>query len=167
LTHPISALGAVHTLISLFPVAAGVVSIARHRVIDPHTRSGKAYLAGLTLSVLTAFGLSSTGGFNPGHALGILALAAAFGGVLAPRLAFLGKLRPYLFAFGLSFSFFLMMVPAINETLTRLPAGHPLADGPQSPAVLGTLLAWCVVFAAGFALQGWQIHALRKRGAAA
>ena len=33
-----------------------------------------------------------------------------------------------------------MMVPAINETLTRLPAGHPLAEGPQSPAVLGTLL---------------------------
>ncbi|WP_370540191.1 hypothetical protein [Advenella sp. FME57] len=49
---------------------------ARYRRIDSTVRSGKVYLIGLVLSVVTAFGLSSSGGFNVGHALGILALLA-------------------------------------------------------------------------------------------
>lgn len=161
MAHPISALGAIHTIISLVPFVAGITAFTRHGKIDSATGSGRIYLAGLALSVLTSFGLSSTGGFNPGHALGILALLAAFGGLLIPRLSFLGRLRPYLSAFGLSFSFFLLLVPAINETLTRLPAAQPLATGPDSPLVKGTLLGWLVVFVVGAALQ---IRLIRSRG---
>lgn len=159
MTHPISSLGAIHTVISLVPVVAGLYSFARYLKIDTLTRSGKVYLAGLTLAVITSFGVSSTGGLNPGHAFGIVILLAAFGGVFVRRVAFLGRLRPYLSTFGLSFSFFLSLVPGVNETLTRLPAAHPLADGPGSPAVLGTLLVFLGVFAIGFAAQCWRIHA--------
>lgn len=165
MTHPISTLGAIHTAISLVPLLAGAHSLARYRGIDTATDSGKIYLAGLTLSVLTSFGLSSTGGLNPGHVLGIVALFAAFGGMLASRLGFLGRLRPYLSAFGLSFSFLLLLVPGTNETLTRLPPAHPLANGPQSPAVLGTLLVWLVLFISGFVMQCRRIHALRRETA--
>jgi hypothetical protein len=159
--NPISSLGAIHTVLSLVPVFAGIVSLARYRKIDPLAAAGKLYLAGLLVSVLTSFGLSSTGGFNPGHALGILSLLAASGGLLIPRLSFLGSARPYLSAFGLSFSFFLLMVPGISETLRRLPAAHPLADSPQSPVVLGALLAWLVTFIVGFVLQVWLIRSRR------
>jgi hypothetical protein len=163
--HPISSLGALHTAISLVPIVAGIIAFARHRRIDPAAGAGRIYLAGLLLSVLTSFGLSSSGGFNAGHALGILSLLAAFGGgLLIPRLAFLRGLRPYLSAFGMSFSFFLLLVPGISETLRRLPAGHPLADSPQSPVVLGTLLAWLIVFFVGYAVQTWLI---RSQGRAA
>lgn len=151
--HPLSTLGIAHTAISLLPLVAGLYAFARHRRIAPGTRSGRVYVAGLVLSVLTAFGLSSTGGFNPGHALGILALLAVTGSLLAPRLAFLGRARPYLADFGLSFSFFLLLVPGINETLTRLPAGQPLASGPESPLVKSALLAWLLLFLAGSVLQ--------------
>ncbi len=75
--HPISTLGAAHTLISLVPAAVGIYSFARYRGIDAATRSGRIYLGGLLLAVLTSFGLSSSGGFNAGHALGILALLSA------------------------------------------------------------------------------------------
>ncbi|RQP21525.1 hypothetical protein [Piscinibacter terrae] len=167
MAHPLSSFGALHTVISLVPVIAGLYSFMRSGKIDPATRSGKTYLIGLALSVFTAFGLSSTGGFNPGHALGILALLAIGGGLLAPRLSFLGRLRPYLSAYALSFSFFLLMVPGINETLTRLPAAHPLANGPESPVVLGTLLAWLVVFIAGVAVQTWLIRSRRTGEASA
>lgn len=154
MTHPLSTLGAVHTALSLIPVLAGLCGFVRFRKIDPATSAGKTYLAGLALSVLTSFGLSSTGGFNPGHALGILALLSAFGGgLLVPHLAFLGRMRPYLAAFGLSFSFFLLMVPGINETLTRLPTNQPLASGPQSAVVMAALSTWILVFLAGFTLQ--------------
>ncbi|MFZ6682062.1 hypothetical protein [Undibacterium sp. Tian12W] len=163
--HPLSPLGIAHTAISLLPVVAGLYSFIRYRAIDTGRRSGQVYLAGLAVSVFTAFGLSSSGGFNPGHALGILALLAAFGSLLVTRLSFLGRLRPYLATFGLSFSFFLTMIPGTVETLTRLPVAHPLASGPESPIVRMTLLVWVVSLLLGFALQARAIR-LRHRQAA-
>jgi hypothetical protein len=159
--HPLSTLGIAHTAISLVPLVAGLYAFARFRAIEPGTRAGRIYLGGLVLSVLTAFGLSSTGGFNPGHALGILALLAVAGALAAPRLAFLGRARPYLATLGLSFSFFLLLVPGINETLSRLPPSHPLANGPDSPLVKGVLLGWLVLFAAGCALQALALRSRR------
>lgn len=158
--HPLSTLGVIHTVISLVPVVAGLYGFARSRRIDTATRSGQAYLVGLAVSVFTSFGLSSVVGVNPGHVLGVLALLAAFGGaLLVPRLAFLGRLRPYLQAFGLSFSYFLLWVPGLNETLTRLPVAHPLASGPDDPVVRTALLAWLLIFITGFALQSRAIRA--------
>lgn len=163
--HPLSSLGIAHTLISLIPLVAGLHGFARWRRIEPSTRSGQVYLAGLTLSVFTAFGLSSVTGINPGHVLGVLALLAAFGGAwVAPRLGVLGRLRPYAQTFGLSFSFFLLLVPGINETLTRLPVAHPLATGPDDPVVKAALLGWLLVFAVGFTLQGLAIRAENRAG---
>lgn len=162
--HPLSSLGVAHTLISLVPLAAGLVAFAHRRRIDPAARSGQVYLAGLALSVFTSFGLSSVAGVNPGHVLGVLALLAAFGGAwLAPRLGVLGRLKPYAQAFGLSFSFFLLLVPGINETLTRLPVAHPLATGPEDPVVKTALLGWLLVFLIGFTLQSLAIRAAKRR----
>jgi len=165
MTHPLSPLGIAHTALSLFPVAAGLYGFIRYQAIDTTKRSGQVYLVGLALSVFTAFGLSSSGGFNPGHALGILALLAAFGSLLVPRLSFLGRLRPYLATFGLSFSFFLTMIPGTVETLTRLPAAQPVASGPESPVVRAVLLTWVLSLIVGFALQARAIR-LRHRLAA-
>lgn len=151
--HPLSMLGIVHTGISLVPVAFGIYSFARFRKIAPNTGPGRVYLGGLVLSVVTSFGLSSTGGFNAGHALGILALLVISAAMLAPRLALPGRARFHLATFGLSFSFFLLVVPGINETLTRLPIAHPLADGSESPVVVGALAAWFIVFLIGYTLQ--------------
>nr|WP_314355764.1 hypothetical protein [uncultured Achromobacter sp.] len=160
--HPISTLGAAHTLISLVPAVVGLYSFARYRGIDPATRTGKLYLGGLLLAVLTSFGLSSSGGFNAGHALGILALLAVSGALLAPRLSWLARSRPYLSQLGFSFSFFLMWVPGIAETLTRLPVSHPLADGPQSPLVRGALGVWLAIFVVGSAAQLLWMAAQRR-----
>jgi len=157
--HPLSALGIAHTVISLVPVVAGLYSFAKYRAIRPGTRSGQVYLGGLLVAVLTSFGLSSTGGFNPGHALGILALLAAGAGLLIPRLSFLGRARPYLANFSLSSTYFLTLVPGINETLTRLPAAHPLATGPEHPLVQTTLLVWVMIFLVSSALQAWKVSA--------
>ncbi|MGC7406561.1 hypothetical protein ACPWR0_23100 [Pandoraea pneumonica] len=160
--HPISTLGAGHTAISLMTFAAGLVSFVRYRKIESTSASGKLYLAGMLISVLTSFGLSSTGGFNAGHALGILALLATLGGLVIPKIGLLGRARPYLSQFAFAFSFFLLMVPGINETLTRLPASHPLASGPQSPLVRGALTAWLGVFVVGAIVQFLWLRSQRK-----
>lgn len=160
--HPLSPLGALHTAISLVPFAAGLYSFVRYRSIDPDRRSGRVYLGGLVLSVLTSFGLSSTGGFNAGHALGILALLAMTGALLVPRLSFFGRARRYLAQLGFSFTFFLLLVPGINETLTRLPVAHPLATGPDSPIVRGALGTWLALFVVGVLLQLWSMRSPRR-----
>ena len=160
--HPISALGAAHTLISLVPAVVGLYSFARYRGIDSATRAGKIYLGGLLLAVLTSFGLSSSGGFNAGHALGILALLSVSGALLVARAPLLPRARPYLSQLGFSFSFFLMWVPGIAETLTRLPVSHPLADGPQSPLVRGALAAWFAFFVLGSMAQLLWIRSRRR-----
>lgn len=160
--HPISTLGAGHTIVSLATFAAGLYSFARYQRIDSTTRSARLYVAGMAISVFTSFGLSSTGGFNAGHALGILALIATSGGLLVPRIDALGRARPYLAQFAFSFSFFLLLVPGINETLTRLPIGHPLADGPESPIVRGSLVAWLGIFVLGAVLQGVRLRSHRS-----
>ena len=138
MSHPLSTLGVIHTAVSLIPVLSGLYAFIRHRAIDPATRAGKLYLVGLVLSVATSFTVSSTGGINPGHAFGVIVLLVAFGGVLAARL--------------------LSLVPGVNETLTRLPAAHPIAAAPMAPVVLHTLLACLVVFVIGFAAQCWRLR---------
>ncbi|EJE50245.1 hypothetical protein PMI14_05161 [Acidovorax sp. CF316] len=160
--NPLSLLGIAHTAISLVPLGAALYSFARFGGIDPATRPGRVYLVGLVLSVLTAFGLSSTGGFNAGHALGILALLAVFGAWLAPKLSFLGRASAYLATLGWSFSVFLLLVPGINETLTRLPPAQPLASGPDSALVRGALLAWLAIFVLGYAAQVVVLRSRRR-----
>lgn len=158
MSHPLSTLGVVHTAVSLVPVLAGAYGFIRHRAIDPATRSGKLYLWGLLLSVATSFTVSSTGGLNPGHAFGVIVLLVAFGGVVLARLRWLGRAARYLSTFVLSFSFLLSLVPGVNETLTRLPAGHPVAAAPLAPVIQQTLLGCLAVFVIGFAAQCWRIH---------
>lgn len=161
--HPISTLGAAHTLISLIPAVAGLYSFVRYRRIEPASRAGRIYLGGLLLAVFTSFGLSSSGGFNAGHALGIMALLAIAGALSVPRMPALARVHPYLSQLGFTFSFFLLWVPGINETLTRLPVAHPFAEGPQSPAVRGALAAWLAIFVVGAVLQAGWLRVQRRR----
>ncbi|MCZ8440638.1 hypothetical protein [Achromobacter xylosoxidans] len=160
--HPISTLGVTHTLISLAAAIAGLYSFARYRGIDAATLAGKMYLGGLVASVLTSFGLSSSGGFNAGHALGILALLSVSGALLMSRMSSLSRARPYLTQLGFSFSFFLLWVPGIAETLTRLPLSHPLADGPQSHLIRSALAGWLAVFIVGAVSQLIWIRSQRR-----
>lgn len=158
----ISSFGLLHTIVGIIPIIAGLYAFARYYKIDISKRSGKLYLVGTVFSVLTSLGVSSTGGLNEGHIFGVIVLFVAFGGALAPKIAFLGRLRPYLSNLGLSFSFFLSLVPTTNETLSRIPISHPLAEGPQSPAVLNTLAFFFILFIVGFIFQCRQTFVQNK-----
>ncbi|WAC73505.1 helix-turn-helix domain containing protein [Roseateles sp. SL47] len=50
----------------------------------------------------------------------------------------------------------------------RLPAGHPVAHGPDDPIVRGALLAWLLIFLCGCVLQvalglGWPLRQPAQR----
>jgi hypothetical protein len=158
MANPLSTLGIVHTVISLVPVVAGLYSFSKYAAIIPKTNSGRIYVITLFLSAITSFGLSSTGGFNAGHAIGILAMLATVFSIVIAQLGWFGKLNRYLQALSMSFTFFLLMVPAINETLSRLPPDSPIGNGPDSPPVQTVTAIWALVFLAGICLQAWMMH---------
>ena len=160
MANPMSTIGIVHTLLSLPPVIAGLWCFFKQGKIDPSSGAGKVYLIGLVLSVFTSFPLHW---FNPAHGLGIVSLLAAFGGWLLLGMSWLGRARPYLSAFGLSFSFFLLNIPAINESLSRLPPSNPIGAGPESPQVQQALMIWALVFVIGTIVQQLMIHRQQKR----
>jgi drug/metabolite transporter (DMT)-like permease len=162
MANPLSLLGIIHTGLSVVPLIAGLVAFQRHGRIDPDTTAGKLYWLGMIASVLTSFGLSSTGHFNAGHALGILALVVMGMGTVATRIRFLGRAAIYLQTVAMSFSFLLLMVPGTNETLSRLPPSHPIGNGPASPAVQAALGCVLVVFLLGTAYQLFRLRRERK-----
>lgn len=163
MAHPLSTIGIIHTTVSIVPVIAGVYSFATHGKIVPKLTSGKIYFLGLILSVLSAFGVSSTGGINAGHLFGLFVLAIALMGIVVEQVKLLGNMRQYLSTFGISFSFFLSLIPGTNETLTRLPPHAPIASGIDSPVVLYSILFLLCLFICGFIWQCKCIYQLHRQ----
>jgi uncharacterized membrane protein len=149
----LSGLGIFHTIIGVAAIIAAAVALVRRGKIDLGTLTGKIYFYGTLVTSVTALGLSSVKGLNPGHILALLII------VLISVAYFLyakkqgnNKAR-YIENLFLSFSFFLSMIPTVNETFNRLPVGHPLAHGPKDPLIGKTLLLLLVLFIAGSVLQ--------------
>ena len=165
MANPLSTLGIVHTVISVVPIVAGLYSFSKYAAIVPKSNSGRIYIITLFLSAITSFGLSSTGGFNAGHAIGIIAMLAVIFSIVIGQLGWFGRLNRYLQALSMSFTFFLLMIPGINETLSRLPPSSPIGNGPDSPPVQTATAIWAVIFLAGICLQAWIMH--RRSGSGA
>jgi len=159
----LSNLGIFHTVVGVIAIVAAIVSYIRYGKINLAESSGKIYFYGTVITCLTALGISKHGGFNPGHVFSLLIL------ILALVAYFLystkkGNIRSRYFEnFLLSFSFFLSWIPTVNETLTRVPIGHPLAKAPTDPIIGKTLLVLLILFIVG---SIYQFRKQRKINAA-
>ena len=153
-------LGAVHTLISVVALAAGVVSFVRYGSISLRTITGGVYIVATVLTCVTAFGLFSTGAFGAGHAIGVLTLIVlAFAVLVEKRAAVLTVPQP-LEVVSYTTTFFLHMIPAIAETTTRLPPSAPLAAGPNDPVILVLIGVAFALYIAGAAVQVLRLKAV-------
>ena len=132
----LSTLGLIHTAISLVALAAGLILIVRDGVISPRAR------------------------FGPPHALAILTLAALAAGWAASYTGTFGPASRYVEAVCYSATFLFHLVPGFTETLTRLPAGAPIASSDQAPILQGIDSALLVLFLAWLT---WQVLKLRAR----
>ena len=149
----LSSLGIFHTLIGVAAIIAALIAFVKYGKIDLSLLTGKIYFYGTLVTSLTALGISKHGGFNPGHAFSILIVIL----ILVAYFLFWKKTRNskarYFENFCLSFSFFLSLVPTVNETFTRVPVGHPLAKDIKDPVIANTLLILLVLFIAGTVYQ--------------
>jgi cbb3-type cytochrome oxidase subunit 3 len=149
----LSHLGIFHTIIGVVAIIAAIISLIKSAKIDLSKVTGKIYFYCTLITSLTALGLSSVKGVNPGHILAFLIV------VLISVAYFLyakkkGNNRSrFIENFFLSFSFFLSLIPTVNETFSRVPVGHPLAKGPTDPLIGKTLLLLFILFIASSILQ--------------
>lgn len=149
----LSYLGIFHTLVGIIALIAAIASFLRYGKVNLEKLSGKLYLYGTTITSITALGISKLGGFNPGHVFSVFILFLVW-------IAFYlhtkrkGNNRSRFFEnFCLSFSFFLSLIPTVNETFTRIPLGKPLAKNPGDPLIANTLLVLLILFVAGSIYQ--------------
>lgn len=149
----LSSLGIFHTIIGIVAIVAALIGFIRYGKISLDKLSGKLYFYTTLVTSLTALGISKHGGFNAGHGFSlfiVLLLVVAY--FLFSKKKASMKAR-YFENFLLSFSFFLSLVPTVNETFTRIPIGHPLAKDISDPAIGQTLLLLFVLFIAGSVYQ--------------
>ncbi|PWW20178.1 MULTISPECIES: hypothetical protein [unclassified Chryseobacterium] len=149
----LSGLGIFHTIIGVTALVGAVIGFIRYGKINLTQPSGKVYFYATAVTSLTALGISKNGGFNAGHvfSLFILVLITVAYFLFANKKE--SKKARYFENFLLSLSFFLSLVPTVNETFTRVPIGHPLAKDIKDPIIGQTLLIILLLFIVGSVFQ--------------
>jgi uncharacterized membrane protein len=146
-------LGIAHTVVSLVAIVCGLRALARDKEISPKNALGLTYVVATALAAGSALGIFQHGGFNIAHALAIITLAALLIGTLAAFTGLFGSAGRYIQATAYSATFLFSLIPAVTETLTRLPPGKPFlpsALAPEFKMIHGTMF---VIFLVLLVLQ--------------
>ncbi|UJW74399.1 hypothetical protein [Rhizobium sp. SL42] len=154
----ISPLGWIHTLGSLPAIPLAFYMLARHGRITPRNTAGKLYFLSMLAGSLTVF-LVAHQAASP--VIGAVTLLLLLAGYAIGHVQALGRAARYLETIFLSLTAFLLMVPAVSETLRRVPDGHPIVTDLNSPILLGAQAAIAAVLVVGLTAQ--MIH-LRREG---
>lgn len=154
----ISHLGWLHTLGSLPAIPLALWMLARHGRIVPRSGAGVAWFIFMAIGGLTVFLIAKQ---PVSIGVGVVTLVLLVAGYTVGHVSALGRAARYLETIFLSLTVFLLLVPSVNETLTRVPNGNPIAKGPESPILLGALGTLLVLLVVGLTAQ---ILHLRRSG---
>jgi hypothetical protein len=160
-TH-LSILGIFHTIISVIALLLGFYALLQKSKIDPSKDTGRLYSIFTVITCLTALPVMKTGHPTAGHALAVIILA------LLPIAVYARSMRPfrrnadYVQTVLMTTTLFLSVIPAVTETLTRIPPDNPVALGPDSLIIQAILLVLFILYLVGIAYQVSRIKA-RKR----
>lgn len=149
----LSILGIFHTIIGVVAIVAAITEFTKNGKIHLGQIAGKVYFYFTLVTSLTALGLSKHGGFNPGHVFALFIVLLILVAYFLYYKKQENRRARFFENFLLSFSFFLSLIPTVNETFTRIPVGHPLAKAPTDPIIGQTLLVLFVLFLIGSVLQ--------------
>lgn len=155
----LTALGIVHTLISLVALAAGLIALLRNGAITLDGTLGKVYWLTSLVTAVTGLGIFRHGGFGKAHILSILTIVVLLIALAAGRTALFGRFSRYVEVVGYSATFLFHLIPGITETTTRLPPGAPLLPSADAPALQVTAGVLAVLFLVGAGLQVLRLRA--------
>lgn len=158
----LSSLGIFHTIIGVGAIIAALVDFIKYGKINLNKLSGKIYFYGTMITSLTSLGISKHGGFNPGHAFSIFIIFLILGAYFLNAKRKNSARARYFENFWLSFSFFLSLVPTVNETFTRIPVRQPLAKDITDPIIGRTLLFLLLLFVIGSVYQFFRQRLINR-----
>ena len=161
----ISLFGWMHTGIAILAVLTGIYTLARYKVIRIEQLAGRIYLIFTVLAAASALGIYKHGGFGIAHGLAVLTLLAVLVGVIAEKTSLFGSLSHPIQAGLYSATFLFHMIPAITESLLRLPTDSPVVTALNDPLLQGFHLAFLVIYLVGLRLQiVWLRNVTIERG---
>lgn len=158
----ISPLGWVHTLGSLPAIPLAAYMFARHGRIAPRSAPGVAYFVSMMIGAGTVFFVARQ---PVGYVIGVVTILLLLAGYGVGRISALGRAGRYLETILLSLTTFLLMLPAVTETLRRVPNGHPFVTDPKSPLLLGAQASLLVILIIGLIAQITHLRGQGRPGA--
>ena len=153
-------LGIFHTVISILAIIVALIALFHDGKIDPANSLGKWYIALTVVTCLTSFGIMKTGHFTPAHGLSVLVLVILLIGIYARRI--FGRYGNGAQIVAMTATLMLSLVPAITETLTRLPISSPIAAGPDAPVVKMSNGVLLLVFLLFLSLQLFKLRKTKR-----
>ncbi|MDN3548862.1 hypothetical protein [Mucilaginibacter aquaedulcis] len=154
--------GIVHTVISVIAVVVALYSFARFGKLNPENKTGKWYIGLTLLACFSSFLVMKTGHLSSAHGLSVLVLTILPLGVYTKKIRIFGNKAEYVQLILMSATLFFSLIPAIVETLTRLPVSQPIASSDQSPEIKTGLLILVSLYTVGVSYQIWRLHSIRQ-----
>jgi uncharacterized membrane protein len=154
-------LGWFHTAMGIIALISGVFALARYKEITPQTRSGQIYLVTTLITAGTALAIFQHGAFGPAHGLAVMTLAALAVGTVASTTNLFGKLSRYVRAVSYSATLLFHSIPAVTDSLMRLPVGDPVLTSIEDPVLKMCYAALLFLFLVGGSLQLRWVHKQR------
>ena len=155
----ITFLGWIHTGCGIAAILIGAYALNKYKVISFSERAAKIYLLLTLITASTALAIYNQGGFRIAHVLAILTLLALMAGTIVEKTYMLGSLSKYFFTLCYTSTFLFHMIPAITDTLRRLPVGDPFATSLDDPLVVSFHVLFFVIFVFSYV---WQVQWLKR-----
>ena len=156
---PITFLGWIHTGCGIAAILIGAYALNKYKVISFSERAAKIYLLLTLITASTALAIYNQGGFRIAHVLAILTLLALMAGTIVEKTYMLGSLSKYFFTLCYTSTFLFHMIPAITDTLRRLPVGDPFASSLDDPLVISFHALFFLIFIFSYL---WQVQWLKR-----
>jgi uncharacterized membrane protein len=154
----LTALGIVHTAVSLVAIVAGAWAFVRDKEIVPGNRLGKLYLATTVLTAASGLAIFQHGGFRIGHWFALATLLVVAIGTVAATTPLFGRAARYVQVFFYSSTMLIHLITGSAETLTRLPPSAPLISAANAFVFKYIIGGLVLAFLAGLAVQFRLIH---------
>jgi hypothetical protein len=145
---------------SLPAIPAALYMIGRHGRIVPRSKVGALYFATMLIGASTVFLVARQPASVVIGAATLVLLLAGYG---VAHVARLGRAAIYLETILLSLTVFLLLVPAVSETLRRVPDGHPFVTDLKSPLLLGAQAALLGLLVLGVTAQLIWLRSQRRK----
>ena len=156
---PITFLGWIHTGCGIAAILIGAYALNKYKVISFSERAAKIYLVLTLITASTALAIYNQGGFRIAHVLAILTLLALMAGTIVEKTYMLGSLSKYFFTLCYTSTFLFHMIPAITDTLRRLPVGDPFVTSFDDPLVVSFHILFFIIFIFSYV---WQVQWLKR-----